>query len=565
MNPHLEQLQQTKRLVLISTISMVVLFWFGMFDQPVTKKPIEATQKEDLQIIESGKIEIETKKEKFETVNEALNDIKNSGKYIQFETQDISGSINLVGAKIDNLTLLNYTAENDKSKKINFLTPQLAPDYHYIDFGWISPENGIKTPNSKTIWSAKKETEVIAGNPNKSINLQTIIDGNIFEIKLILHDKFLWKVKMSAIDRNKNNLKVKPYVRIKKSINTKTGTSYSHEGVSLVNNGILEEIKYSDIEKNLIKKKSSQNGWIGIGEKYWFSGIIVPNEDGNETYSYQKTDCEKCYQVDVINSSLENEFNFLLYTGAKEFETIKKYQNEYNIKLFDRVIDFGWFYFLTKPILVFLKFLYAICGNFGVAIILLTVLIRALMFPLAQKSFRSMAKMKSVSPKMQELKEKHKDDKTAFNKALVELYKLEKVNPAAGCFPILLQIPVFFALYKVLIVSIEMRDASFLLWITDLSDPDPTSLFNLFGLIPYAVPKFLNIGILPLIMGFSMWLQQKFSPQPADPNQAKMMKFLPIIFTFMFAGFPSGLVLYWTTNNILSIVQQWLVSREVKK
>jgi len=253
--------------------------------------------------------------------------------------------------------------------------------------------------------------------------------------------------------------------------------------------------------------------------------------------------------------------NFMLYTGAKELNVIKKYHLEYNIPLFDRVIDFGWFYFLTKPLLGFIKILYNICGNFGVAIILFTVVIRLALFPLAHKSYKSMAKLKKVAPKMKELKEKFGNDKKAFNISVVELYRKEKVNPAAGCLPLILQIPVFFALYKVLIVSIEMRDAPFVFWLKDLSESDPTSIFNLFGLLPYVVPKFLQIGILPIFMGFTLFLQQKFNPQPADPNQAKMMKVLPFLFTFLFAGFPSGLVLYWSVNNLISISQQWLVSK----
>lgn len=548
MNQHLEQMQQMRKIVIVSVICMLVLTWYDGGSK-VEKKAVEPKKTESV----SHKKTTESVESvvKFKSRDEAIESIKNDKNIISFEGSEINGFINLNGARIDNLILKNYKADGDKSKNIALLSPSVAPDYYYIDFGWIAEDLHAKTPNTKSVW--KK-----VSHSNDKIILETEIDKNKFTIELNIIEKYLWNVSMNVSGRN---TAFKPYARIKRSMNgEKSSTSYSHEGVSVVQNGILTEVKYADL--STISSNDVNSGWAGFSDKYWFSGIITKDDGYFKTLSYRKNEgCKACYQIDVVNLGEDGKFDFMLFTGAKELGEIEKYKDSYGITLFDRIIDFGWFYFLTKPLLMLIKILYNFSGNFGVAIIMLTILMRLALFPLAQKSYKSMAKLKLVAPQIQTLKEQHKDDKRSFNLAVVALYKQEKVNPASGCLPLFLQIPIFFALYKVLIVSIEMRDAPFIWWIIDLSEADPTSIFNLFGLLPYGVPSFLQIGVLPLIMGGTMYLQQKFSPAPNDPTQARAMKLLPFIFTFLFASFPSGLVLYWSINNILSILQQWYVSR----
>ncbi|QED22890.1 membrane protein insertase YidC [Candidatus Deianiraea vastatrix] len=542
MNTQLEQMQQIKRLVLVSAICMFILMFFSDNGKKQNVKDVKKTTTNAQTEEKNNKVV------KFKSRDEAIQQ-RNSEKQIKFENESISGSISLKGLKIDDLTLKNYLQDEDKTKNVNILSPVSAPNYYYIDFGWT----GENVPNKDTIWNVQK-------NENQMI-FTANISSNIFKVVMQMQEKYLWKIEMS--NSQKNN-KLNPYIRIRRSINDlKQSATNIHEGIILVKDSILKEEKYSDIN-NRISLDTTSKSWIGFGDKYWFSGIISTNSS-QKTISYGTiSDCKKCYQIDIISDENGEKAEFMIYSGAKEFDEIKSNEEKYSIPLFDRVIDFGWFYFLTKPILILIKFLYNLVGNFGIAIIMLTVFIRILLFPLAHKSYKSMAKLKVVTPKIKELKERFGSDKKAFNMAIVNLYKEEKVNPAAGCLPMFLQIPVFFALYKVLIVAIEMRDAPFALWIVDLSERDPTSIFNLFGLLGFHVPAFLQIGILPIFMGFTLYLQQKFSPQPADPTQARMMKILPPLFTILFASFPSGLVLYWSINNLISILQQWIVARNSK-
>ena len=349
-----------------------------------------------------------------------------------------------------------------------------------------------------------------------------------------------------------------------------------HEGPIGIIDGILEELDYKDLKKNIgpIEYKS-KGGWMGTTDKYWLA-TLIPDQNSNIVARYQfytKNNKEK-YQVDYKGGIIEIPSNKsatiqnLLYAGAKEVELLDIYEKQYSIPRLDFAIDFGWYYFLTKPFLYILIFFQNIFGNFGVSIILLTLLIKLVFFPLANKSYIAMQKMKELQPQLMRLKEMHKNDKVKLNQEMMALYKREKVNPAAGCLPILIQIPVFFALYKILFVSLEMRHAPFYLWINDLSVADPTSILNLFGLLPYDpnfLPKIINIGIWPLLMGGTMWLQQKLNPQPTDPIQAKIFTFLPIFFTFVLAPFPSGLVIYWTANNVLSMGQQILIKKKMEK
>jgi YidC/Oxa1 family membrane protein insertase len=334
--------------------------------------------------------------------------------------------------------------------------------------------------------------------------------------------------------------------------------------------GKLEEIDYDDLRDDGDIELASVGGWLGITDKYWLSALI-PDQQGEikATFRHHVTDGQDRYQVDYLRPAMTLapgqaiEASERVFAGAKEVQLLDRYKEAYGIPLFDRAVDFGWFYFLTKPLFHVLHFFYKLVGNYGVAILLLTLLVKILFFPLANKSYRAMSKMKKLQPEMMRLREQFGDDKMRMNQELMGLYKKEKVNPISGCLPIIVQIPVFFALYKVLFVSIEMRHAPFFGWIRDLSAPDPTTLFNLFGLIPWDPPAFLMIGIWPLLMGATMLLQTKLNPQPADPMQARIMMMLPLMFIFLFATFPAGLVIYWTWNNVLSISQQWVIMKRM--
>ena len=349
-----------------------------------------------------------------------------------------------------------------------------------------------------------------------------------------------------------------------------TGFYILHEGLMGVFGGTLEEIDYDEIQDQVQVKKTAQGGWIGITDKYWLSALVPDQKvKGNSRFTYRKESGDDLYQVDYLSNPLTVapggtvESRNRLFTGAKEVTIIDAYNEDLGIDRFDLAIDFGWFYFLTKPIFYALLYINEVVLNFGLSILLLTVAIKIVFFPLANKSYTSMSKIKKLQPEVNKLRERFGDDKTKLNEEMMALYKRENANPASGCLPILIQIPVFFALYKVLFVNIEMRHAPFFGWIMDLSVADPTSVFNLFGMIPWTPPDFLMVGVWPLIMGASMYLQQKLNPQPSDPMQAKIFQFLPIIFTFLLARFPAGLVIYWAWNNILSMAQQWVIMRRM--
>jgi YidC/Oxa1 family membrane protein insertase len=334
--------------------------------------------------------------------------------------------------------------------------------------------------------------------------------------------------------------------------------------------GSLHEPNYKDLVKAGTTEYESTGGWIGFTDKYWLAAVVPDQKENLKAkFRHVSVDGQDRYQVDFLGDAVvvppgqSVDVVTRLFAGAKQFDLLNQYKDKYNIPLFDYAIDFGWFFFLTRPILITLDFFYHYIGNYGLAILLLTLCVKLLFFPLANKSYRAMSKMKKLQPEMQKLRERFGDDKAKMNQELMALYKKEKVNPMAGCLPIAVQIPVFFSLYKVLFVNIEMRHAPFFGWIKDLSAPDPTTVFNLFGLIPWTPPHMLMIGAWPLAMGVTMFLQQKLNPTPADPTQAKVMMFLPVIFTFLFATFPAGLVIYWTGNNLLSITQQWVIMRRM--
>ncbi|MBT7943075.1 MAG: membrane protein insertase YidC, partial [Alphaproteobacteria bacterium] len=487
---------------------------------------------------------------------------------IRINTPRLHGSISLKGGRLDDLTLADYRETLDAdSDEIVMLIPKGDKNAYFAEFGWVAAD-GHSMPGPDTLWQASAKT-LSTDSP------VTLTWDNGQGLKFVrtfsVDNNFMFTISQQVINTGSKSATLHPYGLISRRTTPEVSGFYIiHEGLIGVTNSTLREIAYDEIQEEGEIKETSKGGWLGITDKYWLT-TLVPDQKTqvNARFFHRKESGDDLYQVDYLSAAVtlapgastvsENR----LFAGAKEVTVMDTYNENLGIDRFDLTIDFGWFYFLTKPIFYALLYINGIVQNFGVSIILLTVLIKLAFFPLANKSYTSMSKMKLLAPKMTALRERFADDKQRLNQEMMELYKREKVNPASGCLPILIQIPVFFALYKVLFVNIEMRQAPFFGWIKDLSAADPTTIFNLFGLVPWTPPDFLMIGVWPLIMGISMFLQQKLNPQPTDPMQAKIFLFLPIMFTFLLARFPAGLVIYWAVNNVLSMGQQWLIMKRM--
>lgn len=487
---------------------------------------------------------------------------------ITIDTPRVHGSIALTGARMDDLTLGEYRETLDpESPEIVLLIPKGSKKAYYVDFGWVAG-NGQTVPNADTPWQA--------GNKTLSQDSPVTLTwdngkGLKFSRTYAIDDKYMFTVTQKVENTGATTATLYPYGLISRRGTPEVSGFYIiHEGMMGVANNTLSEVDYDELQEQGQVKYSAQGGWVGITDKYWLTALVPDQRTQvNSRFLHRKDSGDDLYQADYLSAAVtiapgqtaatENR----LFAGAKEVTAMDAYNENLGIDRFDLTIDFGWFYFLTKPIFYALLYINNVVMNFGVSIILLTILIKLVFFPLANKSYTSMSKMKKLTPQMTKLRERFGDDKTRLNQEMMELYKREKVNPASGCLPILIQIPVFFALYKVLFVNIEMRQAPFFGWIKDLSAADPTSIFNLFGLIPWTPPEFLLIGVWPIIMGVSMYLQQKLNPQPTDPMQAKIFLFLPLMFTFLLARFPAGLVIYWAVNNILSMAQQWVIMKRM--
>jgi YidC/Oxa1 family membrane protein insertase len=487
----------------------------------------------------------------------------------------VQGSIALRGARIDDLVLSDYFEElTEDSPPVTLLSPQGAPSPYFADFGWSTTKEDIgkvRLPDSKSVWQA----DASELNDRRPLTLSWDNgQGLTFQQILALDENFMFTVTQRVINASSAPVNLYPYGRVRRVDTPDTlGFYILHEGPLGVFDETLLEVDYDDLVDADDNKEvvESTGGWIGFTDKYWLMALIPDNKQAFVgTFRYNRSGGRDGYQADFLGREPvsvagggEGQVVNRLFAGAKEVALLDRYEEQHGIPRFDLAVDFGWFYFLTKPLFYVLDYFFRLLGNFGLAIMLLTVAIKLIFFPLANKSYVSMSKMKKLQPEMVKLRERHGDDKQKMNQAMMEMYRREKVNPASGCLPILIQIPVFFALYKVMFVTIEMRHQPFYGYIRDLSAPDPTSLFNLFGLIPWDVPEFLMIGLLPLMMGASMYLQQKMNPQPADPVQAKIFQFMPLFFMFLLARFPAGLVIYWTWNNILSIVQQYVIMKRM--
>ena len=569
-------MKEQGNLLLAIVLSLLILLGFQyFFETPEMKKEVE--RKTNLEQVENFKnnnsIGIEDNISGYLELGDALN----KDERIKIDSLRLQGSISLKGLKIDDLTFKDYkNTLNADDKLVTLFKPSSTKGGYFSNFGWIkaSSDENFDLPNDQTIWktNSKKIT-----NKNSATFSWTNNQGVQFEQEILIDENYMFTIKQKVINNTDKDISLSPVAKISRTDTPKTqGFFILHEGPIGIVDNVLEEIDYKDLKKNIGPiEYNSKGGWFGITDKYWLA-TLIPDQNSNVIVRYQfytKNNKEK-YQVDYKGGIIEIPSNKsvtiknLLYAGAKEIKLLDKYEKQYSIQRLDFAIDFGWYYFLTKPFLYILIFFKNISGNFGVSIILLTLLIKLVFFPLANKSYIAMQKMKELQPQLLRIKETYKNDKVKLNQEMMALYKREKVNPAAGCLPILIQIPVFFALYKILFVSLEMRQAPFYFWIHDLSIADPTSILNLFGLLPYDpnfLPKIINIGIWPLIMGGTMWLQQRLNPQPTDPVQAKIFTFLPIFFTFILAPFPSGLVIYWTANNVLSMAQQILIKKRMEK
>jgi YidC/Oxa1 family membrane protein insertase len=490
---------------------------------------------------------------------------------VKIDTPRLHGSIDLLGARLDDLTLANYHETVDpKSPEVVLLSPPGTQDPYLAEFGWVAVGPDAKVPGPQTRWT---ET----GGQLTPTNPVTLTwdngQGLLFTRTISVDPNYMFTVRDAVRNNGTDPVKLLPYGLI-----SRTGTPHVagyyilHEGLIGYLGGSLQEVKYSSLNPGTPIDYTSNGGWLGFTDKYWLTSLIPPqNEAVKARFTHTVDAGVDRYQTDYLGPEVTvapdgtAESSARFFAGAKEVNLLDAYKDS-GIPLFDRAIDFGWFYFLTKPIFLILQFFYEILGNFGLAILLLTLCVKLLFFPLANKSYNAMSKMKLLQPEIQKLRERFPDDKARQQQEMMALYKRVGANPLAGCLPIVIQIPVFFALYKVLFVTIEMRHAPFFGWIHDLSAPDPTSFANLFGLLPFTPPvnlpivgSILMIGAWPLVMGLTMFLQQKLNPQPVDPVQARMFMLLPIVFTFMLSGFPAGLVIYWAWNNLLSIGQQWAI------
>jgi len=556
---------ENKNVFIAIALSMsVLLFWSAFVDSPqpinAQNQKVSNTQAEN-KVTDNGIVP--SIGESISKDNISREDSLKKTNRILLENKKIKGSISLVGATIDDLSFKNYKVNIKSNDIVQFLNPKETKNGYFAETGWASIGGKIKVPTGKSVWS-------VVGNKVLSVNNPVTLEWNngsnlVFRKKIEIDDNYLFKINQEVKNNSSEQVVLYPYAQLtRKNIPEDLKNFYIlHEGFIAVLDEELKEDDYDDIEDKKIVREADK-GWIGITDKYWMTALIPEEgEKFKSTFLYQ--DAYKANfllnnpKVIVPSAKVNNEIK--IFVAAKEVQTIDAYAEKENIEKLDLIIDWGWFYFFTKPLFFAVDYLFKLTGNFGIAIVLITVMIRLVFFPLASYSFKSMAKMKALQPEMARLKDLHKDDKVKLQQAIMALYKKEQINPASGCLPVLIQIPFFFAIYKMLFISLEMRHQPFFGWIKDLSASDPTTIFNFFGLLPFTPPSFLIIGIWPILMGLTMFVQQKLNPAPTDPIQAKIFMFFPIFLTVILASFPSGLVVYWTVNNILTIAQQWFIMK----
>ena len=554
-------MNEQKNLLLAIVASLIILLIFQYFFPNKS-----ATQK-----AEFNNISIEN--DKNNNINKILSReeivSKDSRLFISDKSR-LKGSISLIGARFDDIILKDYNETlSENSELVTVFSPRGTTSPYFAEFGWVTKKNNIDVPQPDTLWKIVKGKELGVNTP---ITLEWVSpDGFVFTRIISVDENFMFTIQQKIKNNSNKTHSFIPYGRINRSGTPKTSGFYIlHEGPIAVLNERLIEIDYDDLLDEKSTRNISNGGWLGITDKYWLAAIIPDQKSTIEAGFKATANNGIRYQAEYNSSALDIQPNqevsisSNLFVGAKEVDLLDYYSENLSLSMFDRAVDFGWFYIITKPLFQILHWFSSIFGNVGLSILALTVLIRIGLFPLANKSFKSMSRMKILTPKIQEIRERYKNDKLKMQQEIMLVYRNEKVNPLSGCLPILIQIPIFFALYKVLFVTLETRHAPFYGWIKDLSAPDPTTIFNLFGLLNFSPPSFLLIGVWPILMAITMFLQTKLNPTPPDPLQAKIMTYLPVVFLFLFATFPAGLVIYWTWNNVLSIGQQWIIMKRTR-
>ena len=568
--------EQNKNLLLATSLSFLVLLgWMLLFPpEPIDPESLETTTEQAAEEQSNTGLSTPVQVEKKESTE--VSSVTENIPRVPIETARLSGSLSLKGGRIDNLKLLDYFETQDENSKNIELFQKDENDYYAV-YGW-SGKNQVDVPNPNTVWNLVKGKKLSVDSP---ITLQwKNSNGIIFEREIKIDDNFLFTVKQRVFNKSNQNIEISPYGILARHGDPETiGFYILHEGIVALDDEELIELSYDDLTEQTYNERERanlglydivENGWIGFTDKYWMS-TLVGSPKSKFKMASKYNEASDIYQADIrhplekLKPGDTTEIETYLFAGAKEVNTIKKYQKELGFSDFIDTVDWGWFFFLTKPIFSLLDYCNNFVGNMGWAIILLTLVIKTALLPLAYKSYVSMSKLKKLQPEMEKIKAKAGDDRMKLQQEMMALYKKEKVNPAAGCLPILLQIPIFFSLYKVLFVTIEVRHAPFFGWITDLAAPDPSSILNLFGLLPFTPPgpeSFLaifSIGVYPILMGITMWLQQKLNPAPTDKTQQMIFAWMPWIFMFLLGQFSSGLVIYWVANNIITFTQQYFI------
>ena len=549
----------TKNVIAAISLSAAVIILYSLFFAPAVVDQKDISNDKNI-TSENSSTDAPSLVQDEETIKISRNDALKENERVLFENDKIKGSISLIGSSIDDLTFKNYTNTLNGDDNVILLNPKQSNNGYYVETGWATTNKNIDLPNTKSLWSIEGSNKL---TPSSPVILSWTNSQNIKFLKEISIDKqYLFNIKQTIINNSDKTYNFYPYGQIIRNVAPDVTNFYIlHEGLIGVFDDQLVEEDYDDIEEKKYSK-NAQSGWLGITDKYWLTSLI-PEKDKSfrSDFDYKNKFRANFIETNATevgaNETKSNSIRVII--AAKEVNVIDGYAESENINKFDLAIDWGWFYFIVKPLFFAIQYFFNLAGNFGIAIIMITACIRLAFFPLANYSFRSMAKMKVLQPEMTRLKELHKEDKMKLQQEMMALYKREKVNPISGCLPIFIQIPFFFAIYKVLFVTIEMRHQPFFGWIKDLSERDPTSIFNLFGLIPWDPPSFLLIGVWPCLMGVSMWMQQKLNPTPPDPVQAKIFMFFPLFLTVILAPFPAGLVIYWTINNILTMAQQYII------
>lgn len=541
----------------------IIAGWQHFYERPRLAKTV-AMQKKQAKQLEAITAGTQTS----EAVSEnKLEETAPAGN-VKIISDRLHGSINLKGLRFDELTLADYYEDLEKTKEVTLFSSSNGTTPYFAEIGWVSADKSIKLPDSSSVWQTDKDTIT----PGEKITFSWTNDQQlIFKVTILLDEHYMFALTQTVVNNTDRAISIQPYGLISHYYSG-GASSIVHEGAIGSINGNLEEYTYSKIkDKKLYHKTDAELKWLGISDKYWLSAF-VPDQDTNYTVNiayakkagFEKIQTDYVAKSQIIAAGEEFTNNLRLFAGAKNVNLLDKYEAEYGITLFDRAIDFGWFYIITKPLFYSLSYVYSYVGNFGLSIVVITILIKLALFGLSSKSYSSMSKLKKLQPQMARLKELYGSDAAKLHQETMALYKREKVNPFSGCLPLIVQIPIFFSLYKVLNVTLEMRHAPFYGWIKDLSAMDTSNIFNLFGLLPFTPPSMLHLGILPILVSGTMYIQQKMSPPPSDPMQAKMLQFLPLIFLFTFRSLPAGLLIYWTFSNIISVIQQYVMTKAIK-